>query len=78
MQEELLLSDFWTGTWLAAGGSTPTDASSDVMHRSWCTCCGRRRPAIWSIQVLVDDPTNLEKIRKKECDVLKSRLNKII
>ena len=30
------------------------------------------------IQVLVDDPTNLEKIRKKECDVLKSRLNKII
>ena len=30
------------------------------------------------IQVLVDDPKNLEKIRQKECDVLKSRLNKII
>ena len=30
------------------------------------------------IQVLVEDPHNLEKIRKKECDVLKSRINKII
>jgi len=30
------------------------------------------------IQVLVDDPKNLEKIRQKECDVLKSRINKII
>lgn len=30
------------------------------------------------IQVLVDDPKNLEKIRLKECDVLKSRINKII
>lgn len=30
------------------------------------------------IQVLVDDPKNLEQIRKKECDVLKSRINKII
>ena len=30
------------------------------------------------IQVLVDDPKNLEKIRKKELDVLKSRINKII
>jgi hypothetical protein len=27
---------------------------------------------------LVDDPKNLEKIRLKECDVLKSRINKII
>lgn len=30
------------------------------------------------IQVLVDDPENLEKIRKKECDVLKSRVQKIL
>jgi T-complex protein 1 subunit alpha len=30
------------------------------------------------IQVLVDDPKNLEQIRLKECDVLKSRLAKII
>ena len=30
------------------------------------------------IQVLVDDPKNLEKIRQKECDVLKSRISKII
>ena len=30
------------------------------------------------IQVLVDDPKNLEKIRQKECDVLKSRIAKII
>lgn len=30
------------------------------------------------IQVLVDDPQNLEKIRQKEIDVLKSRINKII
>lgn len=30
------------------------------------------------IQVLVDDPKNLEQIRLKECDVLKSRLQKII
>jgi len=27
---------------------------------------------------LVDDPTNLEKIRKKECDILKERLDLII
>lgn len=30
------------------------------------------------IQVLVDDPKNLEMIRKKESDVLKSRINKMI
>uniref|UniRef100_A0A1J3GF53 T-complex protein 1 subunit alpha n=3 Tax=Noccaea caerulescens TaxID=107243 RepID=A0A1J3GF53_NOCCA len=30
------------------------------------------------IQVLVDDPKNLELIRQKECNVLKDRLNKII
>ena len=30
------------------------------------------------IQVLVDDPKNLEKIRQKECDVLKSRVKKIL
>lgn len=30
------------------------------------------------IQVLVDDPKNLEKIRQKECDILKSRVSKIL
>ncbi|CAM5999710.1 unnamed protein product [Sphagnum balticum] len=30
------------------------------------------------IQVLVDDPKNLEKVRQKECDILKSRVMKII
>lgn len=30
------------------------------------------------VQVLVDDPSNLEKIRRKEMDVLKERLNMII
>lgn len=30
------------------------------------------------IQVLVDDPKNIEKIRQNECNVLKSRLTKII
>lgn len=30
------------------------------------------------IQVLVDDPKNIEKIRQKECDVLKSRVQKIL
>lgn len=30
------------------------------------------------IQVLVDDPKNLEKIRQNECDVLKQRINKIL
>ena len=30
------------------------------------------------IQVLVDDPKNLEEIRKKECDVLKQRVEKIL
>lgn len=30
------------------------------------------------VQVLVDDPSNLEKIRRKEMDVLKERLNLII
>ncbi len=30
------------------------------------------------IQVLVDDPKNLEKIRQKECDILKSRVTKIL
>lgn len=30
------------------------------------------------IQVLVDDPKNIEKIRQKECDVLKQRITKII
>ena len=30
------------------------------------------------IQVLVDDPKNLEKIRQKECDVLKQRVEKIL
>lgn len=30
------------------------------------------------IQVLVDDPKNLEKIRQKECDVLRTRVKKII
>ena len=29
-------------------------------------------------QVLVDDPKNLEKIRQKECDILKVRIKKII
>jgi T-complex protein 1 subunit alpha len=30
------------------------------------------------IQVLVDDPKNLEKIRQNECDVLKGRIQKIL
>lgn len=30
------------------------------------------------IQVLVDDPKNLEQIRQKECDVLKERIQKIL
>lgn len=30
------------------------------------------------IQVLIDDPKNLEKIRQKECDILKDRIMKII
>jgi len=30
------------------------------------------------VQILVDDPTNLEKIRRKEMDVLKDRLNLIL
>lgn len=30
------------------------------------------------IQVLVNDPKNLEKIRQKECDVLKTRVKKIL
>lgn len=30
------------------------------------------------IQVLVDDPKNIEKIRQKECDVLKGRVSKIL
>lgn len=30
------------------------------------------------VQVLVDDPKNLEQIRKKECDVLKVRVEKIL
>jgi len=30
------------------------------------------------VQVLVDDPKNLEKIRQKECDILKSRVTKIL
>lgn len=30
------------------------------------------------IQVLVDDPKNLQKIRQKQCDVLKSRIKKIL
>lgn len=30
------------------------------------------------IQVLVDDPKNLEKIRQKECDVLRTRVKKIL
>lgn len=30
------------------------------------------------VQILVDDPANLEKIRKKEMDVLKDRLNMIL
>lgn len=30
------------------------------------------------IQVLVDDPANLEKIRQQECNVLKNRIKKII
>lgn len=30
------------------------------------------------IQVLVDDPKNLEKIRQKECDVLRQRVKKIL
>ena len=30
------------------------------------------------VQVLVDDPKNLEKIRQKECDVLRQRVKKII
>lgn len=30
------------------------------------------------IQVLVDDPKNIEKIRQKECDVLKTRVSKIL
>lgn len=30
------------------------------------------------IQVLVDDPKNLEKIRQQECNVLKSRIKKIL
>jgi len=30
------------------------------------------------IQVLVDDPKNLEKIRQKECDILKQRVEKIL
>ena len=30
------------------------------------------------VQVLVDDPKNLEKIRQKECDVLKQRVEKIL
>ena len=32
----------------------------------------------FGIQVLVDDPKNIEKIRKRECDVLRDRLKKII
>ena len=30
------------------------------------------------IQVLIDDPKNLEKIRQKECDILRDRIMKII
>lgn len=30
------------------------------------------------VQILVDDPNNLEKIRKKEMDVLRDRLNLIL
>lgn len=30
------------------------------------------------IQVLVDDPKNLEKIRQQECNVLKGRIKKIL
>ena len=30
------------------------------------------------VMILVDDPANLEKIRRKEMDVLKDRLNLIL
>jgi T-complex protein 1 subunit alpha len=30
------------------------------------------------VQVLIDDPANLEKIRQRECDILKERIMKIV